>query len=341
MKQCSISSNNKQVLSRNCGLFRVRTKLDAFQSKEEKLFGNKSFLEIILGLIKKTQSDVLSNTAFHKKKGAFNYSMAKIILKEFKKDLISINEEEKKKVQLHENLLIEKKKKIKEIIFNQNNSKCCMLDSCNGTEINLKTEQFVNGSGDVDPRKELVQLKILNFKLENEINKVDFLSKRLFFEKEYNKNYYIENKIKLDRIYIKQNDNKIVNQILHNKLITRRKIFIRKANMKNNQDFCINGIKDRIYQFKKDIRDLYQYYNNQIISEEEKSYIETIVEDMKKDDMDEDSLNEDSINNIEMDKKITKDDLDSIDKNSSNKDSSNNEETCPNSSEKYRIEINN
>ena len=42
-----------------------------------------------------------------------------------------------------------------------------------------------------------------------------------------------------------------------------------------------------------------------------------------------------------MDKKITKDDLDSIDKNSSNKDSSNNEETCPNSSEKYRIEINN
>ena len=68
--------------------------------------------------------------------------------------------------------------------------------------------------------------------------------------------------------------------------------------MKNNQDFCINGIKDRIYQFKKDIRDLYQYYNNQIISEEEKSYIETIVEDMKKDDMDEDSLNEDSINII-------------------------------------------
>ena len=341
MKQCSISSNNKQVLSRNCGLFRVRTKLDAFQSKEEKLFGNKSFLEIILGLIKKTQSDVLSNTAFNKKKGAFNYSVAKIILKDLKKDLISINEEEKKKVLLHENLLNEKKKKIKEIIFNQNNSKCCMLDSCNGTEINLKTEQFVNGSGDVDPRKELVQLKILNFKLENEINKVDFLSKRLFFEKEYNKNYYIENKIKLDRIYIKQNDNKIVNQILHNKLITRRKIFIRKANMKNNQDFCINGIKDRIYQFKKDIRDLYQYYNNQIISEEEKSYIETIVEDMKKDDMDEDSLNEDSINNIEMDKKITKDDLDSIDKNSSNKDSSNNEETCPNSSEKYPIEINN
>ena len=333
MKQSSISSNNKQVLSRNCGLFLVRTNKDAFQSKEEKLFGNKSFLEIILGLIKKTQSDVLSNTAFHKKKGAFNYSMAKIILKEFKKDLISINEEEKKKVQLHENLLNEKKKKIKEIIFNQNNSKCCMLDSCNGTEINLKTEQFVNGSGDVDPRKELVQLKMLNFELENEINKVEFLSKRLLFEKEYNKNYYAENKIKLDRIYIKQNDNKIVNQILHNKLIIRRKIFIRKANMKNNQDFCINGIKDRIYQFKKDIRDLYQYYNNQIISEEEKSYIETIVEKMNNNCIDnDDEIDEDSIND-EINKEIMKEEFDLCDKNRLHKDSSNNEEeTCPNSS---------
>ena len=111
--------------------------------------------------------------------------------------------------------------------------------------------------------------------------------------------------------------------------------------MKNNQDICINCIKDKIYQFKRDIKDLYQYYNNQIISEEEKSYIETIVEDIKKDNLDDDSLNEDSINNIEIDKKKIKDELDSIDKNNSNKDSSNDEETCPNSSEKYGIELNN
>ena len=111
--------------------------------------------------------------------------------------------------------------------------------------------------------------------------------------------------------------------------------------MKNNQDICINCIKDKIYHFKREIKDLYQYYNNQIISEEEKSYIETIVEDIKKDNLDDDSLNEDSINNIEIDKEKIKDELDSIDKNNSNKDSSNDEETCPNSSEKYRIELNN
>jgi hypothetical protein len=105
MKQSSISSNINRVLSRNSHLFSVRTSLDVFQSREEKLFGNKSFLEIILGLIKKTQSDVLSNTSFNKKKEILNYSKIKTILKDLKKDLISINEEEKKKVLLHENLL--------------------------------------------------------------------------------------------------------------------------------------------------------------------------------------------------------------------------------------------
>ena len=339
MKQRVICRNKKQVLSRNSQSFSVRTTLDVFQSREEKLFGNKSFLEIIIGLIKKTQSDVLSNTntGFNRKKEIFGYSMIKTILKDLKKDLILISNEEKKKVLLQENLLNEKKRKMQAIIFNQNYSKNFLPDSCNRTEINTKKKQFDDENRDFYPRKELDQLKMLNFKMENEINKVDYLYMRLLNEKEYKKIYYERNECKLDIIYIKQNDNKIINQILHNKLISRRNIFIRKANMKNNQDYCINNIKDRIYQFKKDIQDLNHYYYNQIISEEEKSYIETLVGDMKKDDVGDDSLNEDTINNIEIDKEIIKEELDSIDKNSSNKDSCNNEETCPNSSEKYQF----
>ena len=114
--------------------------------------------------------------------------------------------------------------------------------------------------------------------------------------------------------------------------MNRRKLFIQKANMKNNQDFCINCIKDRINKFKKDIKELYQYYNDKIISEEERSYIETIVEEMKnnKNDYD-DEVKEDSIN-YEINKAIMKEEFDINDKNITNKDSSNNEETCPNSS---------
>ena len=105
MKQSSFSSKNKLKLSRNSRLFPIRATSGIFQSKEEKLFGNKSFLEIIVGLIKKTQSDVLSNTIFNKCKVNFSYSRVKTILKELKKDLIEINMEENKKAFLHENLL--------------------------------------------------------------------------------------------------------------------------------------------------------------------------------------------------------------------------------------------
>ena len=39
----------------------LKLELNNFQSKEEKLFGNKSFLEIILGLIKNTQKCIIMN----------------------------------------------------------------------------------------------------------------------------------------------------------------------------------------------------------------------------------------------------------------------------------------
>ena len=101
MKQRSTSSSNKHILSRNAKLFTVRTTSDAFQTKEEKLFENKSFLEIILGLIKKTQNDVLTKKIFYNIKHNFSYTKVKNLLKDLKKDLIQINVEEKKKVNLN------------------------------------------------------------------------------------------------------------------------------------------------------------------------------------------------------------------------------------------------
>ena len=60
-----MASRNKQIASKNSlfntKLLSIRSISDVFQTKEEKLFGNKSFLEIILGIIKRTQSDVLTN----------------------------------------------------------------------------------------------------------------------------------------------------------------------------------------------------------------------------------------------------------------------------------------
>ena len=314
-------------------LLSLKTSSYAFQNKEEKLFGNKSFLEIILGLIKTTQNDVLSSKIFKRITGEFDCSKIKEILKELKQDLITINEEEKKRLNLNLNILDEKKKNLNEIIYNPNNSKNFFLNSDNENNDNLNNERSIHEIIEDGLWKELYQLKTLNFKIENEIIKMNNKCRRMIKEIEYIKKYCAINRfIKVATIYIKQNDNKTVNQILHNKLMNRRKLFIQKANMKNNQDFCINCIKDRINKFKKDIKELYQYYNDKIISEEERSYIETIVEEMKnnKNDYD-DEVKEDSIN-YEINKAIMKEEFDINDKNITNKDSTNNEETCPNSS---------
>ena len=346
-----MASRNKKISSKNSRfntkLISIRAINDFFQTKEEKLFGNKSFLEIILGIIKRTQSDVLTNIKNNKSKITFSSSGIKQMLKSLKKDLVQINIEELKKVQLQENILEEKKKKIKEIIFNENSSKECFPNS--GEEnFESNKESVLYASTEDDPRKEIYQLKILNFKMLNEINKVDNLYKRFAFEKDYYKISHIPDECRITTIYINHNEKEMVNKILHNKLMTRRKIFIRKANMKNNQDICINFIKYKISKFKKDMHDIYQYYNEQILSEEEKSYLETIANDNKQNDNidnidnnidnnddDEISIND---NNIDINKGKNKDESDSIDKNSSNKDSTNNEETCCNSVEKYRID---
>jgi len=347
-----MASRNKQIASKNSlfntKLLSIRSISDVFQTKEEKLFGNKSFLEIILGIIKRTQSDVLTNIKSNKSNETFSNSGIKKILKSLKKDLIQINIEELKKVQLQENILEEKKKIIKEIVFNENPSNICALKSDEENFESNKESVLFESTKD-DPRKEISQLKILNFKMLNEITKVDNLYKRFAFEKEYYKVSHIPDEHRKITIYIKQNENQMVNKILHNKLMTRRKIFIRKANMKNNQDICINCIKFKISKFKKDMHDIYQYYNEQILSEEEKSYLETIANDNKQNDNidnidnninnnddDEISIND---NNIDINKGKNKDESDSIDKNSSNKDSSNNEETCCNSVDKYRIDV--
>ena len=302
MNQRSLSTKTKHNSIINPRLLSIKTNSVSLQKKEEKLFANKSFLEIILGLIKSTQSDILSNKIFYKIKGEFNLFKIKEILKELEKDLTIINEEEKKKMNLNEHILNEKKNKMKEFIYNSNDSKFFLSNSDNEINNNSNNEKFIEEVSGGDLSKELYQLKILNFKLENEINKVDNLNKRMIKEIEYTKKYCAINRfIKVATIYLKQKDNKAVDQLLHHKLITKRKLFIQKVNMKNNQDFCINCIKDRIKKFKKDIEELYKYYNEKIISEEEKSYIETIVEEMKKNNINKDEINEDS-NNYEINK---------------------------------------
>ena len=89
----------------------LKLELNKFQSKEEKLFGNKSFLEIILGLIKNTQKDLIMKD---KNKNINNeISNIKHILNVLNKDLLQIKKEKEKELNL---MRISEKKRLKNFL---------------------------------------------------------------------------------------------------------------------------------------------------------------------------------------------------------------------------------
>ena len=82
----------------------VNPVINVYQSKVELLFGQKSFLEILLGLIKKTQVDYLTSNTSNNSKQAKNTELAKIkqILNDLKESLTEIKKEKEKKINLFE-----------------------------------------------------------------------------------------------------------------------------------------------------------------------------------------------------------------------------------------------
>ena len=311
----------------------LKLELNNFQSKEEKLFGNKSFLEIILGLIKNTQKGIIMNEKNKKNKEISNI---KRILNVLNNDLLQIKKEKEKEFNLNENI---KKEKIKKF-FNTNYLNKCAINYV-PTNLNTNFDTLITEKSEVESCEELSQLKLLNFKLKNEIKKANNLIKRILIEINYYKTPNKSNGKKTELIYINNNEKAIINQILHNKLIDKRKIFIESASMKNNQDGYINFILDQINKYKTNLKTIYRSREKK--NNKNKVYIETIVENTENDN-DEISINNDNIycDSIEFDdlnENIIKEDNDSAEKNNSNKDSTCNEETNCNSCEKNPIVV--
>ena len=312
----------------------LKLELNKFQSKEEKLFGNKSFLEIILGLIKNTQKDLIMND---KNKNSNNeISNIKHILNVLNKDLLQIKKEKEKELNLNENI---RNEKIKKFLKTNYLNKCAINSVQNNLNTNFDT--LITENNEVESCEELLQLKLLNFKLKNEIKKANNLIKRVLIEINYYKTPNKSNRKKTKIIYINNNEKSVINQILHNKLIDKRRIFIESATMKNNQDGYVNFILDQIKTYKNNLKSIYQLREKKNNRNKNKVYIETIVENTENDN-DEISINNDNIycDSIEFDdinKSIIKEDIDSVEKNNSNKDSTCNEETNCNSCEKNGI----
>ena len=287
---CKINILPSQKMNINC-----------FQNKEEKLFGFKSFLEIILGLIKNAQKNIITNK--ENKNNILQITKSAIIT--LKNDLLEIKNQKEKNLVFTENI---RNIKINNY-FDSKYSKDRGIINSDTNNLNNNFDSLKFGNDENESYHELYQLKALNFSVSNEIKKIENISHRMLLEiKYYKMKSIIKKKTKV--FYMKNNDNDIINQILHNKLVEKRNKFIRSVNIKTNLEGHINFILDRIFIYKSELNTLRKCKSKKdVIRQNKKFYIETIREDTEND---ENSIKKENLED---------------EKNNSNKDSTANEET--------------
>ena len=273
------------------------------QTKSEILFNHKSFLEILLGLIKRTQVDYLTNIKIKESNDDTKKNMSKIksILTDLKESLTEIKKEKEKKIELFQNQKIQKEKNLKKTIFNTVYSKRSVS---NFNYINTNFETLITENNENYFNEETPELKLLNFKVENEIIKVDNLIKRNSFRIQYYKTPHLITEHRTEILCDDKRINESMETLLHYQLMQQRKKFIEVVNLKNLQEIRINSIQSQAINYRnamKEIHKSYKYVNTQeIITEENKSYLETVNDVEKKE--------EEKANNPDIENNISKSD---------------------------------
>ena len=304
----------------------VISSLNISENKVEKLIENKSYLEKILDLIKNSQKNLIIKKRFRKS----NISNIKQTLISLNNNLFRLKADKEKSLKLLENL---RNQKIKHFykIKNSNNSFMNSFKKNFSSNFDLLISETTGN----ESYGEVSQLKNLNFEVENELQKLDNIKKQMLLEiNYYNLSKDFKKVTKINYLNNTNNDDEMINKILHNKLIAKRNNFVNLANMKNTQGEDINFIKDKINFFKIKLKTKIQSTKN-LVRKNKKFYIETIKEDSENDDI---SINNNipiKFENFNKNNKIINDKLDSIkiNNNNSNKDSGS-EETNYNSSDK-------
>lgn len=305
----------------------VISSLNISENKVEKLIENKSYLEKILDLIKNSQKNLIIKKRFRKS----NISNIKQTLISLNNNLFRLKADKEKSLKLLENL---RNQKIKHFYKLKNSNNSFMNSFKKNFSSNF--DSLISETTGNESYGEVSQLKNLNFEVENELQKLDNIKKQMLLEiNYYNLSKDFKKVTRINYLNNTNNDDEMINKILHNKLISKRNNFVNLANMKNTQGEDINFIKDKINFFKIKLKTKIQSTKN-LIRKNKKFYIETIKEDSENDDI---SINNNipiKFENFNKSNKIINDKLDSIkinNNNNSNKDSGS-EETNYNSSDK-------
>jgi hypothetical protein len=223
---------------------------------------HKSFLQKILNVIKNIQIELLSQVSTRKKNNQFSNKTILNLLKDLKIELsatLKENIQNESEIE-HDTKII--KKDLAKKIFGQNekNNK-------------VKKHENKNPSNYQKLNSELSELKILNFKIENEIEYIDTKISIISSTKIINKNPSKNNYLFLEgRSIDSQPEN-----ILHNDLLKAREKFKFIVKKKDFQNKVILQLTTAVNLLKDDLKLQNKKNNqyiitNQIIDEETKEY---------------------------------------------------------------------
>ena len=225
---------------------------------------HKIFLEKILHIIKITQIEFLSQISAHKKNNKFSYKIIKNILQELKNELDSTFKDNIQNKTNIESTTNKNKSDLIKNIFGK-------VKKDNNLKIKNNKNQIINYKYCV----ELPDLKLLNFKIENQLTymdiKIKLLSPNLFNNKNTSKYVYLF----LDS----KNDTTQAYNFLHDNLIYIReafKLIVKNKELQNSRllqmNTAVNILKEECRLIKKNFQN--EYVNtSQIINEESKEYI--------------------------------------------------------------------
>ena len=305
----------------------VINSLNIYENKVEKLTEYKSFLEKILDLIKNSQKNLIMKKRYRKN----NISNIKQTLISLNNNLFRLKAYKEKNLKLLEKL---RNQKIKHFYKLKNTNECLMHSFQKKFRSNFDT--LISESTGNESYGEVSQLKNLNFEAENELQKLENIKKQMLLEiNYYNLSKDFKKVIKINYLNNTNSDDEMINKLLHNKLIEKRKNFVKLANKKNIQEGDINFIRDKINFFKLKLKTKINS-KKKLIRQNKKFYIETIKEDAENDDILINNNNSKKFEDFHKSDKIFNDKIDLIkinNNNNSNKDSGS-EETNYNSSDK-------
>ena len=252
--------------------------------KEEILFAHKTSLEILLAIIKKSQIDYLQT----KNENSVNTNNIKNILNELKISLSEILNEQEKIASILSAQKNDQTQKLTNLIFNTSFSKRSIS---NMTDLNSNYQTLVTESVESDLGNETSQLKLLNFKTENEIEKLNFLYYRFTFLLHYLKTPHLLCEHVNEFILNNKKDNSLCDNELHNICIQKRNRFMEVAKMKGLQDNRIFSLKFQVEKLRSFLKEHKKNLEKggsaqEIIEEEGKSYIETVEDSNKNEKLD-------------------------------------------------------